>query len=181
MRSTRILPTLALLLALPGWGRVAGAGPYTMDRFALGGGQRSTAAGSYSLTGGAAPPLVQSSNSALYSIQSGFWALPGTGTTGVADGAPITTTRLLRSAPNPFSARTEVAFALASARHASLEVFDLRGARVRELLDRTMDAGLYRLAWDGRDRDGVVLPAGIYWLQFRSGEVQQRLRVVRLP
>lgn len=181
MRSIRILPPLALLAILAG-ARPAGAGPYTMDRVAFGNGQTAAVAGSYRLTGGAGVPLMQRATGGPYVLQSGFWALPGSSTTDVPSATdPIVRTGLLRSAPNPFAAQTQLAFELEAARHVSLDVFDIRGARVRALLDRTLDPGRYQLQWDGRAEDGAVVPAGIYWIQFQSGSTRERSRVVRLP
>jgi hypothetical protein len=179
MRSIKIV---AVLLAAVAWVRPASAGPYTMDYFAFGSAQTVAVAGGYQLTGGAGPSAVQFSSGGSYALQSGFWALPGSGGTvaAPAPSAPLRTA-LLGSVPNPFATQTNLAFELDAARPVSLGVFDLHGARVRTLLQETLPAGRHRLSWDGHADNGSVVPAGIYWVQFQSGGTRQSSRIVRLP
>lgn len=51
-----------------------------------------------------------------------------------------------------FSAQTAVA----------VEIFDLSGRRVRQLLSQPRPAGSYSQAWNGRDEQGVLVPPGLY-------------------
>jgi hypothetical protein len=180
MRSIGRPLALLVLLACSGV-QGAAAGPYSMDRAVFSGGQKSSVAVGYSLTGGVGQPLVLSSSGGSYQLQSGFWPLPGPGTSDVPDEVTPLVTGRLRSAPNPFSGSAGITFQLGAPGHVSLEIFDLRGARVRTLVDRRMDAGRYQLPWDGRDGDGAALPAGVYWIQFLSGGTRERSRIVRLP
>jgi hypothetical protein len=184
MRSIRGFSAVLLFTLLAG-SRLALAGPYTMDRFAFGNSARVSVAGSYQLTGGAGMPLVQRSSGGVggaYVLQSGFWAFPPSASTGAPPLTnPPANTGLLYSAPNPFVGRTSIAFELNAARHVSLAIFDLRGARIRTLVERSLEAGRYRMEWDGHSEDGTVVPAGIYWVQFQSGGTRERSRIVRLP
>src|SRR5262245_4493047 len=179
MRSIHALPVLLALVVTSA--SVTRAGPYSMDRVAIGGGQTAAVAGSYSLTGGTGAVLVRSSDGGPYSLQAGFWALPTSNTTDVAPATEPLVTGRLRGGPNPFSGRAEIDFQLAVRQGMKLEVFDLRGARVRTLVDGPMDPGRYHVQWDGRDAGGASVPAGIYWLQFASGRTRERTRIVRLP
>lgn len=43
-----------------------------------------------------------------------------------------------------------------------IEVFDLSGRRVRQLLSAAQPSGAYQVSWDGRDGGGQVLPPGNY-------------------
>jgi|SRR5215831_10518722 len=179
MRSTLALPALVALVMTGA--SVTRAGPYSMDRVTIGGGQTAAVAGGYSLTGGIGGVLERSSAGGPYALQAGFWALPPSGNVGVpVEQEPLVTGRL-RGGPNPFSSRAEIAFELAARQNASLEIYDLRGARVRTLIDGPMDPGRYHVPWDGRDAAGASVPAGIYWLQFVSGSARERTRIVRLP
>ena len=180
MRSIGRPLALLVLFAWPGV-RDAEAGPYTMEKAVFSGGQTSSVAVGYSLTGGAGQPLVLASAGGSYQLQSGFWPLPGPGTSDVPEEVTPLVTGQLRSAPNPFSGRAGISFQLGAPGHVSLEIFDLRGARVRTLVDRRLDAGRYQLPWDGRDVGGAALPAGVYWIQFLSGGTRERSRIVRLP
>ncbi len=91
--------------------------------------------------------------------------------------------RLVAVSPNPVSgggtARLE--FALPRAARARLEVFDVRGARVRILVDEELSAGAASRAWDGRDERGRAVPAGLYFVRFAAEGHADRARLVRLP
>ena len=72
----------------------------------------------------------------------------------------------LQSYPNPFylslHQQTTMTFELSEASPVKLEIFDLLGKRVRLLLNRSFDAGVHEISWNGRHRDGVLLRTGIY-------------------
>jgi hypothetical protein len=50
----------------------------------------------------------------------------------------------------------------------SFRIFDVRGRRVRTLLEETREAGEHEVAWDGTDDAGARVAAGMY---FHRGEV----------
>ncbi len=67
--------------------------------------------------------------------------------------------------PNPFNPSTKFSFTLAHDGHARLDIFDLRGRRVRTVLDGRLAAGSYEAAfsWDGRDDRGQGVTSGTYF------------------
>ena len=78
-------------------------------------------------------------------------------------------TMLGLASPNPFSRSAAIAFDLARAGRVQLDVYSVDGRRVRGLVDGLRDAGQYSVAWDGRDRDGHPVAAGLYYVRFVSG------------
>jgi aminopeptidase N len=83
--------------------------------------------------------------------------------------------------PNPSHGGTTFVFGLPREAQARLEVFDVRGARVRSLDAGRLRAGPHELPWDGRERDGRPVEPGIYIVKLESaGEVRtQRVVVIR--
>jgi hypothetical protein len=77
-------------------------------------------------------------------------------------------TGLLRFSRNPFRSDTELWFAMAEPGTAVVEVFDLRGRRVRTLLEDFRRAGIHRVSWDGRDAGGAGVASGVYYVRLRS-------------
>ena len=74
------------------------------------------------------------------------------------------------------------AFMLPVAGYATVEVFDVRGRRVRRLHGDAGPSGERgRLDWDGTDDHGSPVEAGIYWVRIRSGGASRSVKVVRLP
>jgi hypothetical protein len=58
------------------------------------------------------------------------------------------------------------------------EVYDLRGRRVRTLVDGAVGAGANRLVWDGRDDAQRRLGAGVYICAVQAGERRLTARTV---
>jgi hypothetical protein len=96
---------------------------------------------------------------------------------GVEPRAAIT---LVPPAPNPFKGATRVAFTLSVPGRARVEVFDLRGARVRRLAEGSFPAGETVLSWDGRDDFGRGVAPGVYFVRARGGSSTASAKIVRL-
>lgn len=90
---------------------------------------------------------------------------------------------LLRgAAPNPSVGATRIAWQLPRSARGELRVCDAQGRCVRTLQSGVLPAGRQVSQWDGRDADGRVAPAGIYYAQLRVdglGEASRPLIRVR--
>src|SRR5262249_10042946 len=86
--------------------------------------------------------------------------------------------------PNPGGASQTLSFGLPvglpDGARATLDLYDVRGARVRHLIDRPATPGRYVVAWDGKDDGGRGVPSGVYMAHFRAGTTIVNQRVVRL-
>ena len=72
----------------------------------------------------------------------------------------------LRAAfPNPFNARTTIAFDLPEKGYVSLKVYDILGRTTRTLAEGEFEAGRHRVAWDGRDDEGKDMASGVYMIR----------------
>lgn len=93
-------------------------------------------------------------------------------TTGVDDGDWERDLPIFRAAafPNPFGSQVNVCIEAAKAERFRIEVFDARGALVRNIYSGTLDTGLSELIWDGRDYRGLRVPSGIYLCRIASGK-----------
>lgn len=65
--------------------------------------------------------------------------------------------------PNPFDGFTTIGFSLVRESPVSLQVFDLHGRQVANLLNRRVPPGSYEISWDASD-----LPNGMYLLILRT-------------
>jgi hypothetical protein len=71
--------------------------------------------------------------------------------------------------PNPFNPETQIPFQIATTGRVMVGVYSSGGQLVRQLLDRHMEAGRYRLRWDGRDAAGHRVASGVYLYRLRAG------------
>ncbi len=96
----------------------------------------------------------------------------------VAEG-PLTTA-LLPAFPSPFQHSTQLVFSIANPSVVQLRVFDVTGAQVRSLVDRTLERGRYPMNWDGRDDRGARVSSGVYYVRFEAGKDVSVQKVVRI-
>jgi hypothetical protein len=94
-------------------------------------------------------------------------------------GSPLPTALALRSiAPNPVNPGAWIEFDLPSHRAADLEVFNVRGEPVRRLGTALQGPGMRRVYWDGRDRKGMPVASGVYWVALTAGDERRTRRIV---
>lgn len=67
--------------------------------------------------------------------------------------------------PNPTSGFVRISFTLPALVHLEAGVFDVRGRRVRNLVDEMRPDGPILLFWNGRSDDGGAVSSGIYLLR----------------
>ena len=67
---------------------------------------------------------------------------------------------------------TTIAFATAADTHVTLEVFDVRGRRMRTLVDGVVAASTVSrsVTWSGRTDSGDRAPAGVYFYRLTAGD-----------
>ncbi|MBD3374995.1 T9SS type A sorting domain-containing protein [candidate division KSB1 bacterium] len=70
--------------------------------------------------------------------------------------------------PNPFNPETTIGFRLPEMAMVYLEIYNMRGQLVRQLLQRQVLAGEHKVVWDGRDDMGMAVPSGSYIYQLRT-------------
>ena len=90
--------------------------------------------------------------------------------------------RLEQNFPNPFTpgvSPTIFTYRLDTEGHVRLIVYNLLAQEVAVLVDQRQGPGLHRVAWDGLDRNGEPVPAGVYWYKLEAGDstALKRLRV----
>lgn len=102
--------------------------------------------------------------------------------TGVGDTPPIGVV-LDQNSPNPFGTTTQIAYDLPSpmGERVSLGIFDIRGRRVRTLVEANRPSrGRAVVAWDGRDDVGNPVPSGVYFYRLSVGKASVTRRMTLL-
>jgi hypothetical protein len=74
--------------------------------------------------------------------------------------------------PNPFNPATTIRYEIAGTINETVDltVFDVRGRRVRTLVEGSRPQGSYEIRWDGRDNRGRVVPSGSYLYRLKIGD-----------
>ncbi len=92
--------------------------------------------------------------------------------------APAARLALEPNVPNPFNPATRISFVLRERGSVRVVVYDLRGARVRELLSAAVGAGRHQVIWDGRDDQGRAMASGVYVCALEQGRERQTRSMV---
>jgi hypothetical protein len=82
-------------------------------------------------------------------------------------------TMTLSSSPNPFNGSTSIFLELPSAGRYQLDIFDILGRKVKNLLDGYRPAGPDQIIWNGRDEAGGDIASGTYFVRLQ-GEGETR-------
>jgi|GEM_PF-694096 len=85
-------------------------------------------------------------------------------------------TRLIGNYPNPFSSQTTISFNLTpeSGENAEIEIYNIKGEKVRVLecfnsVETKATESLYSISWDGKDKEGRDVSAGVYLYKLKHG------------
>ena len=85
-----------------------------------------------------------------------------------------------RNAPNPFTAKTRIAYELNRSGAVRLSVYTPAGRLVTRLVDGYLEPGSYSASWDGRDASGSEVASGMYYYRLDAGDVSHTGRMVLL-
>jgi hypothetical protein len=101
-------------------------------------------------------------------------------TVGIEDNPGLDRVQVLSAAvmPNPSKGAVSIAFAMGRAGTIRVDICNIRGAIVRTLTERQMEAGPGVVVWSARDDRGQRLPPGVYYLRVTANGSERLLKVV---
>ncbi len=82
--------------------------------------------------------------------------------------------------PNPFNPNTTISFSLRMAGHVEVAVFNIRGQKVRSLVNQLMSDGEHRVTWDGTDQSGKNVSNGTYLIRMNTAEESSTVKAMLL-
>ncbi len=108
-----------------------------------------------------------------------FAYMPETGLNGKLPAMPRSV-HMSQNYPNPFNPQTSITFSIPDGLpvQATLQIYDLRGKRVRKMIDGDIAAGIHTIAWDGRDDAGNLVPSGAYFYSLKTEKWEQTRKMI---
>jgi len=82
--------------------------------------------------------------------------------------------------PNPFNPETTIAFYIQQSGKVKLAVYNVKGQKVRTLLNEIRAAGEQKLVWQGTDNAGRKVSSGIYFIRLDIDEQKGQWRKIVL-
>ncbi len=92
-----------------------------------------------------------------------------TGTITTPPPAELKTT-LNNAYPNPFNPSTFINYSVKEAGNVSINIYNIKGEKVRTLVNGQQNAGSYRLEWNGKDHNGKTVGTGVYFYKMTAGK-----------
>lgn len=96
------------------------------------------------------------------------------------DGRSASAFAVTPAMPNPTAGDCTFGVLLPEAAEVEVAIVDVTGRVVRTLAPGTLPPGRQQVAWDGRDRSGAAVPAGLYFASFRTARGTAVSRVMRM-
>ena len=73
--------------------------------------------------------------------------------------------RLSQNYPNPFNSSTTIKYSLPQNTDVNIAIYDVRGQKIRTLIEGHLNAGHHSIKWNGIDYKGNSVSSGIYLYQ----------------
>ena len=90
--------------------------------------------------------------------------------------------KLMQNYPNPFkvnSSRTAIEFSLKQQGSTEVSIYNIKGQKVKTMLDDNLNSGSHKLIWDGNNSTGKKVSSGIYFYQVeQEGKTQTKKMIV---
>lgn len=90
------------------------------------------------------------------------------------------TTTLYANYPNPFNPSTTIYFQLAEDGPVQLEIYNVRGQKIRTLVNRNESSGYHSIIWDGSDNDGKQVSSGLYLYKLHTSKTLKTKKMMLL-
>ena len=117
------------------------------------------------------------------------YAFMAYGPVSVTDPSPVGLPRhfaLEQNYPNPFNARTVFRYHLPGRASPGgkvpvrLDIYNVRGQLVRQLVEAHQAPGIYQVVWDGTDSDGFAAGSGLYFCRLQAAGRHRAIKAILL-
>ncbi len=86
--------------------------------------------------------------------------------------------QLSQNYPNPFNPETNISFSLSETGQVSLEIYNIKGQKVKTLADGIYEKGEHMVNWDGNDDSGKPVSSGIYFYKLKDGRYTSTKKMI---
>ena len=80
--------------------------------------------------------------------------------------------------PNPARNSTSIRFALPHTEEISIDIYDVSGKRVSNILNGEYESGVHNIAWNRKDEKGMRVPQGIYFIRLKSEGIKKQGKII---
>ncbi|MFB3845091.1 MAG: T9SS type A sorting domain-containing protein [Candidatus Cloacimonadaceae bacterium] len=82
--------------------------------------------------------------------------------------------------PNPFNPSTTIAYYIPVKSKVDMTIYNIKGQRVKNLINNEIPKGNHKVIWDGKDNNGLAVSSGIYLVRIGIGDKVDTHKVIML-
>ena len=87
-------------------------------------------------------------------------------------------TKLYNAFPNPFNPNTNIRYSLKEAGKVKIEIYNMKGQKIKSYHQEHSSPGYYQVSWDGRDENGKNVASGIYLYRLTTANYTSAKKMV---
>ena len=91
---------------------------------------------------------------------------------------PTFITALSGNHPNPFNPETKIEFSLSEGGNTSLEIYNVKGQKVKTLVNDKLDPGKHFVIWNGKDDNNRSVSSGIYFYKMKAAKFTSTKKMI---
>ena len=100
---------------------------------------------------------------------------------GTEENPPVLYTKLGGNYPNPFNPTTTISFSTTeSTENTEINIYNLKGQKVKTLVDNIIPADQHSVVWDGKDEKGKAVSSGVYFYKMIAGKYSSAKKMILL-
>lgn len=88
--------------------------------------------------------------------------------------------KFLTNFPNPFNPVTTISFELNQKGKTLVEIFNVKGQKVKTLLNEQLDIGIHSLVWRGLDKQNQKVASGIYFYRVKVNNEEKINKMIMM-
>lgn len=87
----------------------------------------------------------------------------------------------LANYPNPFNPVTNISFSIPEDSKVELSIYNVKGQKVRTLVNNKIDKGIYQITWNSKDDSGKTAASGIYFYKLKTSkkEIMKKMLLLK--
>jgi len=86
----------------------------------------------------------------------------------------------LQNYPNPFNPATTISYYVKQEAEVNISIYNIKGQKVKTLINETKNAGSYNLEWNGVDDAGKKVSSGVYFYRLKTGDLEKVRKMILL-
>jgi len=87
-------------------------------------------------------------------------------------------TKLIGNYPNPFNPETTISFSVSEAANVNVEIYNIKGEKVKTLVNGFMEANNYTYTWSGTDDNENSVASGVYFYKMKAGRYTSTKKMI---